>query len=96
MSNEFHDENNLYHFNYRDPNAGSHAESAAGSIVEPAADPVVTNTPAQNGFGAANKLVNFLMAALAVWARRCSAITRKITGKGISPASAKGRCSHLY
>ena len=47
MSNEFHDENNLYHFNYRDPNAGSHAESAAGSIVEPAADPVVTNTPAQ-------------------------------------------------
>lgn len=47
MSNEFHDENNLYHFNYRDPNAGSHAESAVGSIVEPAADPVVTNTPAQ-------------------------------------------------
>lgn len=47
MSNEFHDENNLYHFSYRDPNAGSHAESAAGSIVEPAADPVVTNTPAQ-------------------------------------------------
>lgn len=46
MSNEFHDENNLYHFSYRDPNAGSHAESAAGSIVEPAADPVVTNTPA--------------------------------------------------
>ena len=44
MSNEFHDENNLYHFSYRDPNAGSHAESAAGSIVEPAADPVVTNT----------------------------------------------------
>ena len=43
MSNEFHDENNLYHFSYRDPNA----ESAAGSIVEPAADPVVTNTPAQ-------------------------------------------------
>ena len=48
MSNEFHDENNLYHFSYRDPNAGSHAESAAGSIVEPAADPVVTNTPAQS------------------------------------------------
>ena len=47
MSNEFHDENNLYHFSYRDPNAGSHAESAAGSIVEPAAAPVVTNTPAQ-------------------------------------------------
>ena len=47
MSNEFHDENNLYHFSYRDPNAGSHTESAAGSIVEPAADPVVTNTPAQ-------------------------------------------------
>ena len=47
MSNEFHDENNLYHFSYRDPNAGSHAESAAGSIVEPAADPAVTNTPAQ-------------------------------------------------
>ena len=47
MSNEFHDENNLYHFNYRDPNAESHAESAAGSTVEPAADPVVTNTPAQ-------------------------------------------------
>ena len=47
MSNEFHDENNLYHFSYRDPNAGSHAESAAGSIVEPAADPVVTNTPVQ-------------------------------------------------
>ena len=47
MSNEFHDENNLYHFSYRDPNAGSHAESADGSIVEPAADPVVTNTPAQ-------------------------------------------------
>ena len=47
MSNEFHDENNLYHFSYRDPNAGSHAESAAGSTVEPAADPVVTNTPAQ-------------------------------------------------
>ena len=36
MSNEFHDENNLYHFSYRDPNAGSHAESAAWSIVEPA------------------------------------------------------------
>lgn len=47
MSNEFHDENNLYHFNYRDPNAESHAESTAGSTVEPAADPVVTNTPAQ-------------------------------------------------
>lgn len=47
MSNEFHDENNLYHFSYRDPNAGSHAESVAGSTVEPAADPVVTNTPAQ-------------------------------------------------
>ena len=47
MSNEFHDENNLYHFSYRDPNAESHAESAAGSIVEPAANPVVTNTPAQ-------------------------------------------------
>ena len=47
MSNEFHDENNLYHFNYRDPNAESHAESAAGSTVEPAAEPVVTNTPAQ-------------------------------------------------
>lgn len=47
MSNEFHDENNLYHFSYRDPNAGSHAESAAGSTVEPAAEPVVTNTPAQ-------------------------------------------------
>ena len=47
MSNEFHDENNLYHFSYRDPNAGSHAEAADGSIVEPAADPVVTNTPAQ-------------------------------------------------
>ena len=47
MSNEFHDENNLYHFSYRDPNAESHAESAAGSIVEPDADPVVTNTPAQ-------------------------------------------------
>ena len=37
MSNEFHDENNLYHFSYRDPNAESHAESAAGSTVEPAA-----------------------------------------------------------
>ena len=47
MSNEFHDENNLYHFNYRDPNAESHTESAAGSTVEPAAEPVVTNTPAQ-------------------------------------------------
>ena len=47
MSNEFHDENNLYHFSYRDPNAESHAESAAGSTVEPAADPVVTNTPVQ-------------------------------------------------
>lgn len=47
MSNEFHDENNLYHFSYRDPNAGSHTESAAGSTVEPAAEPVVTNTPAQ-------------------------------------------------
>lgn len=47
MSNEFHDENNLYHFSYRDPNAGSHAESAAGSIVEPAADPVMTDTPVQ-------------------------------------------------
>ena len=45
MSNEFHDENNLYHFNYRDPNAESHAESA--STVEPAADPVVTDTPVQ-------------------------------------------------
>lgn len=47
MSNEFHDENNLYHFSYRDPNAESHTESAAGSTVEPAAEPVVTNTPAQ-------------------------------------------------
>lgn len=47
MSNEFHDENNLYHFSYRDPNAESHAESAAGSTVEPAADPVVTDTPVQ-------------------------------------------------
>ncbi len=47
MSNEFHDENNLYHFSYRDPNAESHTESAAGSIVEPAADPVVTDTPVQ-------------------------------------------------
>lgn len=47
MSNEFHDENNLYHFSYRDPNAGSHAESAAGSTVEPAAEPVVTDTPVQ-------------------------------------------------
>lgn len=47
MSNEFHDENNLYHFSYRDPNAESHTESAAGSIVEPAAEPVVTDTPVQ-------------------------------------------------
>ena len=47
MSNEFHDENNLYHFSYRDPNAESHAESAAGSPVEPAAEPVVTDTPVQ-------------------------------------------------
>lgn len=47
MSNEFHDENNLYHFSYRDPNAGSHTESAAGSTVEPAAEPVVTDTPVQ-------------------------------------------------
>lgn len=47
MSNEFHDENNLYHFSYRDPNAESPAESAAGSIVEPAAEPVVTDTPVQ-------------------------------------------------
>ena len=47
MSNEFHDENNLYHFSYRDPNAESHTESAAGSSVEPAAEPVVTDTPVQ-------------------------------------------------
>lgn len=47
MSNEVHDENNLYHFSYRDPNAESHTESAAGSTVEPAADPVVTDTPVQ-------------------------------------------------
>lgn len=47
MSNEFHDENNLYHFSYRDPNAESHTESAAGSTVEPAAEPVMTNTPVQ-------------------------------------------------
>lgn len=47
MSNEFHDENNLYHFSYRDSNAESHAESAAGSSVEPAAEPVVTDTPVQ-------------------------------------------------
>ena len=47
MSNEFHDENNLYHFSYRDPNAESHTESAAGSTVEPAAEPVMTDTPAQ-------------------------------------------------
>lgn len=47
MSNEFHDENNLYHFSYRDPNAESHTESAAGSTVEPAADPVMTDTPVQ-------------------------------------------------
>lgn len=47
MSNEFHDENNLYHFSYRDPNAESHAESAAGSTVEPTAEPVVTDTPVQ-------------------------------------------------
>ena len=43
MSNEFHDENNLYHFSYRDPNAESHTESAAGSTVESAAEPVVTD-----------------------------------------------------
>lgn len=48
MSNEFHDENNLYHFSYRDPNAESHAESAAGSTAEPAAEPVVTDTPVQH------------------------------------------------
>ena len=47
MSNEFHDENNLYHFSYRDPNAESHTESAAGSTVEPSAEPVVTDTPVQ-------------------------------------------------
>lgn len=47
MSNEFHDENNLYHFSYRDPNAESHTESAAGSSVEPAAEPVVTDIPVQ-------------------------------------------------
>lgn len=47
MSNEFHNENNLYHFSYRDPNAESHTESAAGSSVEPAAEPVVTDTPVQ-------------------------------------------------
>ena len=47
MSNEFHDENNLYHFSYRDPNAESHTESPAGSTVEPAAEPVVTDTPVQ-------------------------------------------------
>lgn len=47
MSNEFHDENNLYHFSYRDPNAESHTESAAGSTVEPVAEPVVTDTPVQ-------------------------------------------------
>lgn len=48
MSNEFHDENNLYHFSYRDPNAESHTESAAGSTVESAAEPVVTDTPVQS------------------------------------------------
>ena len=47
MSNEFHDENNLYHFSYRDPNAESHTESAAGSTVEPAAEPVMKDTPVQ-------------------------------------------------
>lgn len=47
MSNEFHDENNLYHFSYRDPNAESHTESTAGSTVESAAEPVVTDTPVQ-------------------------------------------------
>ena len=47
MSNEFHDENNQYHFSYRDPNAESHTESAAGSTVEPAAEPVMTDTPVQ-------------------------------------------------
>ena len=43
MSNEFHDENNLYHFSYRDPNA----ESTGEPTVEPAADPVVTDAPVQ-------------------------------------------------
>lgn len=43
MSNEFNDENNLYHFSYRDPNA----ESTGEPTVEPAAEPVVTDAPVQ-------------------------------------------------
>ena len=43
MSNESNDENNLYHFSYRDPNA----ESTGEPTVEPAAEPVVTDAPVQ-------------------------------------------------
>ena len=68
MSNEFHDENNLYHFSYRDPNAESHAESAAGSTVEPAAEPVVTDTPVQpkKHHGGAGRVVALLLSCAVI------------------------------
>lgn len=68
MSNEFHDENNLYHFSYRDPNAESHTESAAGSSVEPAAEPVVTDTPVQpkKHHGGAGRVVALILSCAVI------------------------------
>ena len=66
MSNEFHDENNLYHFSYRDPNAESHAESAAGSTVEPAAEPVVTDTPVQKHHGGVGRVVALILSCAVI------------------------------
>ena len=68
MSNEFNDENNLYHFSYHNPNGESHAESAGEPTVEPAAEPVVTDAPVQpkKHHGGAGRVVALILSCAVI------------------------------